>query len=358
MTKSVLVFGDKGKTTLIYGLLKKLSLEGFRVGYFKPIAKAKFRGLPVRYADPDIIAIKEALNLRDFAECMNPILIVHSYLEMQAVAEEARKRVIDGFSKIREGKDIVMIEGIHPPEALATVGLSVPDLVKMLNAKPVLLINVKDKEIVDEVVDVALRYKHLFERYGIPMNNVVLNCVPIQYLRRVEDVIVPHLNSLGLKVYGVTLERPRLSAPIVKDIVESLGAEVLINEDKMDSVIEDILVGAMETISALKWFRRAINAAIITGGDRTDLILAALDLKPSVIILTGNLFPAREVLAKAKEARVPLLLVPYDTYTTVMRIKEVTLVTTAITVESLKAKEDEILHMIEREVAWKSLLED
>jgi len=48
--------------------------------------------------------------------------------------------------------------------------------------------------------------------------------------------------------------------------------------------------------------------------------LAALQTDTSVLILTGNIYPDVRILAKAEELGVPVLLVPYDTFTTVKEV--------------------------------------
>lgn len=354
MVKSLFIFGERGKTILIYGLLKRLAQEGYRVGYFKPISKARYRLPSLKYVDPDVIAIKDALNLQEPLETISPITITRNIVELRNELDNVKKILVDSFNKIAEGKDFVVIESYPTPEALSSVGLSIPELAKMFNAKPVLLVNVKDRDIVDEIIDKVFLYKCFLEHLNTPLSGVILNNIPIYYIERVNDVLIPIIKNMGLEVYGAVSERPRLLAPTVRDIVEALNAEVLENKDKLNNIVEEIVVGAMAPSAALRWFRRAVNAAIVTGGDRTDLILAALETKPSTIILTGNLYPDIGVLIKAKEVGVPLLLVPYDTYTTVEKLREVQAIVTA---DSLKSKEKEILEVIDKEIEWKKLLE-
>ncbi|MEM1646192.1 MAG: phosphotransacetylase family protein [Ignisphaera sp.] len=354
MVKSVFLLGEKGKTVLIYGLMKKLMLEGYKVGYFKPISRGRYRLPSLKYIDPDVTAIKEALGLSEPFEIISPVTITYTTIELKNELDSIKKTIIESFQKIAENKDFVIVEGYTTPDILSGIGLSSPELAKILNTKSILLINARDREIVDEIVDRIYLYKCFFERFGYPLDGVIINNVPIYYYERIEDVLLPLIENMGLKVYGVITEKPRLLAPTVRDIVEALGAEILENKDKLNNLVEDIVIGAMAPSAALRWFRRAVNAAIVTGGDRTDLIQLALETKPSVIILTGNLYPDIGVLIKAKETGVPVLLVPYDTYTTVQKLREVQSIVTA---DSLKAKEKDIISAIESEIKWRNLLE-
>jgi BioD-like phosphotransacetylase family protein len=67
-----------------------------------------------------------------------------------------------------------------------------------------------------------------------------------------------------------------------------------------------------------------LRKAVITGGDRTDIQLAALTTDVSALILTGNYYPDVRVLSRADELGVPVLLVPGDTYSTVREIATLT----------------------------------
>jgi hypothetical protein len=77
------------------------------------------------------------------------------------------------------------------------------------------------------------------------------------------------------------------------------------------------MVGAMTEDSALRRFRKQPNKAVITGGDRTDIQLAAMETSTTCLILTGNLHPSNLILKQAEDMCVPVLLVPSNTMETV-----------------------------------------
>ena len=86
-----------------------------------------------------------------------------------------------------------------------------------------------------------------------------------------------------------------------------------------------------------------VHKVIITGGDRADIVLSALQTNVTGIILTGNLFPDLTVISAAKEKKVPLILVPYDTYTTASMVEN--------TVADLQLHEAEICkELVEKHV--------
>jgi BioD-like phosphotransacetylase family protein len=74
-----------------------------------------------------------------------------------------------------------------------------------------------------------------------------------------------------------------------------LTAQVLTKDVPMDAVVENLTVGAMTAEAALRRMRKQRNKAVITGGDRTDIQLAALETSTSCLVLTGNLEPRHEL---------------------------------------------------------------
>ena len=84
--------------------------------------------------------------------------------------------------------------------------------------------------------------------------------------------------------------------------------------------MKNVLVGAMSTNVAIRssLFKKE-GKLIITGGDRSDMIVASLESDTAGIIPTNNI-PPPAIISKASEHEIPLLLVPVGTYETAMRV--------------------------------------
>jgi BioD-like phosphotransacetylase family protein len=91
----------------------------------------------------------------------------------------------------------------------------------------------------------------------------------------------------------------------------------------VEELVEHFSVGAMSADSALRYFRRTPNKAVITGGDRADIQMAALETATRCLLLTGGLHPDSRILSRAQELGVPILSTQEDTLTTVERIEQV-----------------------------------
>lgn len=119
----------------------------------------------------------------------------------------------------------------------------------------------------------------------------------------------------------------------------------------MDIISEviNIIKSVLGPQAAIKYLRQVNNVAFITGGDRSDLALVALNEKVSCLILTGFLEPDTSVITKATEQNIPVILSPSDTYTTLRNIERIR--------PSIKRGElDIISEAIQKKLDWDLLL--
>jgi BioD-like phosphotransacetylase family protein len=89
----------------------------------------------------------------------------------------------------------------------------------------------------------------------------------------------------------------------------------------MQEFVENFLIGAMDVDSALTYFRKTPNKAVITGAHRSDIQLAAMETSTKCVILTGGLQASEAVLGKARSRGVPILSVPDDTFSAINKIE-------------------------------------
>ncbi|MFB0543299.1 MAG: phosphotransacetylase family protein [Candidatus Bathyarchaeia archaeon] len=319
MVYSIYVSGTRfsGKTALCLGLFGKFQEMGFKVGYFKPVGQGR-KIVDGKLRDADVILMKEVMGLTETLDELCPVVLGKRYLDQVSKdCDEPRRKVRHAFERVREDKDVLLIESAARPEYLICCGLDLPQLAKEFKAK--VLFSVKGDD--DTVAERAILYRDYVAWKGGEMLGVVLNFVPYQQLERMRGVVSPVLERCNLDVLGVVPDHRELTLPTVQDVVDVSEAEVLTGKHYLETLVDNYLVGAMSPESALSWLRRGVGRAFITGGDRTDLILTALETKPSAIILTGNIYPSVSVLTAAEGKGTPILLVPNDTYTTVTKLE-------------------------------------
>ena len=133
----------------------------------------------------------------------------------------------------------------------------------------------------------------------------------------------------------------------------NLGGEVLCCEHRLDDLVERFSVGAMNVEGALKYFRKVRSKAVITGGDRPDIQLAALETDTRCLILTGNLYPNDIIISRAEERNVPIILVQRDTLSIVQQVEDIM---TRLRIRD-KRKIDRAIQLIDEELNFSLLYE-
>ncbi len=316
--RSLYVMGTlgSGKTAVCLGLAKKFQERGYKVAYFKPVGAG---GGPEGKDDDDAVLMKTVLGM---SQSMDEMVILRTsphFLTKYRGTGENMKAIVEAHKKIAAGADLVIIESTTSPHLMASLGLDAASIAEEVDAATLMVNKVEN----DFSLDTTLSYCDYAKGKGTEVIGVVFNNVPRTLLEEVRGVYKPILDAKGYSVMGVLPKMVEISAPTVQEFYDALGGEVLVGEDHMDLIIEDVFIGAMTLESAISYLRRATNKALITGGDRADLALAAIETGASVVILTGGLYPHVKVIARAAERGVPIILVHYDTYTTIEKLREV-----------------------------------
>ena len=155
------------------------------------------------------------------------------------------------------------------------------------------------------------------------MRGILINRVPEESRAFLIETAVPYLEKKGIPAFAILPEARGLAALAVKELIHVLDAQVLTKDPNLEALVENLTVGAMTADAALSRFRKQTNKGVITGGDRTDIQLAALETSTTCLILTGNLHPSPLIIKQAEEFGVPILLVPSNTMETIEAIERV-----------------------------------
>jgi BioD-like phosphotransacetylase family protein len=216
------------------------------------------------------------------------------------------------YAEVSEGHDYIIIEGTKASWHLTHVDLSTPKIAKKFNASVLCMINFPDITAIDDI----LLHRNLFLHEGVEKIGIVLTMVPPMLKKTVTEDIQPFLEERGIDLVGVIYLNRELFSPTVREIQKALDGEMVVGENKMDTLIDQFMVGSMAPENALKWFRRAQDKAVITSGDRSDICLTALETDTNLLILCGGMGPDIRVVARAREMGVPIMMTAHDTYTT------------------------------------------
>ncbi|WP_436931182.1 phosphotransacetylase family protein [Halosimplex halobium] len=308
-----------GKTAIAVAVAKLAQDRGLDVAYFKP--KGTRLKSPVgKTRDEDPLLAKEMLGIDADLADLEPVVYSPAFIEEAIRGNrdgEVRERVREHFDALADEYDLVVVEGGGRLETGGIVGLTDPDVAELLDARTVVVGGYANPADVDGVLAAARQFEgHLA--------GVLFNAVADANFDSLNTDVVPFLETRDIPVLGIVPRVQELAGVTVADLADALGAELLNPEASTDGFVERFAVGAMGSDAALRHFRRMRNAAMVTGGDRSEIQAAALQA-PGIecIVLTGGLRPSGAILGKAAEADVPVLLVQSDTRVTVDRVEEV-----------------------------------
>jgi len=287
------VVEKSGKSMVTLGLAK--NFQG-KVGFFKPFKERLMREGD-RVIDQDAYLMRHMLKSDKPEEVLCPFAYdVFRAATMDEVKAAYEKAACDCEMMLIEGTREVTTGYMNDVSGLAIAEATGSDLI---------LISTPEAASLDKI---AMLYK-LSKNYKINVKGVILN--------KTDDLSVANfLESKGIKVLGCVPHIPEMTFFTVKEVAEALSANVIVGEGHMDKVVEGVFIGAMTMETALKYMRRHRRKAIITGGDRSDIQLAALSTDTSCLILTGGMYPANQVVSKAYEKGIPILVTRYDTLAT------------------------------------------
>jgi BioD-like phosphotransacetylase family protein len=302
-----------GKSATCIGLLDRAQRDGFTASYMKPVSVSVTRTEDA-VLDEDAAFIRQHFNLADPLDKIAPVLVTQRVVEgiIRGQGTDFARRMREAYLAVSRDKDFVVLEGANHWAEGSLVDLSADQVSDMLQAPVLLITRYRTTTALDAILAV--------QRYlGDRLLGVLINGVEEPQLDFVRSRMVPFLEKRGIPVFAALAQDPQLAGVTVADLHEHLGGQLIGNPAWSDKLIEHLLIGAMGAEAALSHFRRRTNKAVITGGDRIDLQLAALETSTSALVLTGNIRPSPIVIDRAEDRQVPIILVTDDTLTTVER---------------------------------------
>jgi len=301
-----------GKSAVVLGLTRQLGREGVSVVFGKPLAtsaadfpmdpEVRFVGTTLGLADDQLLP-----SLRVLEPATAHARLLAADLEAGDVLDDLRQRIG------AEAQRLVLLEAAGTLSEGLLYGLSLAQLARELDAQVLLVQPWSDSRSVEPLLEAR-------QQLGDRLAGVVLNGVAPEGLVTLRAEVEPALERLGFPVLGVMPRSPLLRSVTVEELVRRLDARVLCCQDRLDLLVETLSIGAMNVNSAMEFFRRRRNMAVVTGADRTDIQLAALEASTQCLILTGVGDPLPQLISRAEELEVPVLKVDHDTLTTVETI--------------------------------------
>jgi len=306
-----------GKSALCLGLALRFKEQGVKVGYMKPLGWQGCVPVDGQCVDEDALLMWRALGIEGNWELASPVLFSAKLVErsLRGPLTDLVEKVKEAHERLSQGYDLIIMEGPADLTQGLSLGLSAAQVASLTEAKTIVVIKCHPDLPAEDGI---LSAKAIL---GGPLIGIFINDLPQGRIPRCQKLLTPFLARHGLQLYGILPRDAVLMSITVGELSKCVGGEVLCCEDELGELVENFMVGAMNVDAALKYFRRTPNKAVITGGDRADIQLAALETSTKCLLLTGNLYPSAAVLAKATEMGVPMILVKTDTMRTVEAVE-------------------------------------
>ncbi len=321
MTKALYVAtleSHSGKSLVVLGLMQLLLGKMARVGYFRPVIDDVAEGEVDNHINTVISHFDLDLKREDaFALTQSQVVDMFNDGRQGDILDT----IIAKFKQLEEQYDFILVEGsdFSSDGSIIEFDLNI-DIAKNLGTPVILIDNARGKSL-EEFCGNLESAVNTYIQKGIEVLGVVANKV------RPENTSIVHerlLTEFEDKTIPFTVPRVKnLSHPTLHEILESLEGKVLFGEENLDNQTGSFGVGAMQLHNYLTHLRD--NSLVITPGDRSDIILGALqanlsDNYPAIsgIVLTGGILPEPSILKLLEgfETHVPIISVQQGTFET------------------------------------------
>jgi hypothetical protein len=301
-----------GKTGLIVGLA---AAWGKKAGYMKPFGDRLIYHKK-RLWDYDSAFMTRLWDLQENPEDIS-IGFEHAKLKYKYDAAATVEKLKELAAHCGAGKDLLFVEGGSHLGYGASVNLDAVSVAKALGGELVIAVSGSEGTVADDLVSL----KKSLDLQGVKFKGVIVN--KVHDLEDFKTVYLPSIKALGIPVLGLIPYRKELEHFTMQYLSEILFSKTLAGEGGMKNLVGHIVIGAMSVGSTLRetHFNQE-KKLVVTSGDRTDMILAALEEGTSGVILTNNILPPPNVISRAAEKNIPLLLVTTDTFKTAKQLDE------------------------------------
>ncbi|AXB57344.1 phosphate acetyltransferase [Flavobacterium fluviale] len=307
---------NSGKSIITLGLMSILIGKTAKVGYFRPIIEDFVDGEVDNHIETVLSYFNLDIQFEDAYAITKSRLIKK---KNKGKIGEVLDLIIEKYKKLEERFDFVLVEGTSFTGEGTSIELDLNVLIAKNLGIPTIIIGSGVGKTLEELVDSLYLVYDSFKIKEVEVLSVFANKVQPENIELVTKSLQKSLPS-NVLVNTIPLISS-LNNPTMQEIVNELGAKVLFGENYLNNEIGHFSVGAMQLHNYLVHLDN--NALVITPGDRSDIILGALQANESAnyptisgIILTGNIVPEESILKliEGLSAIVPIIAVDGGTY--------------------------------------------
>ena len=307
---------NSGKSIITLGLMSILIGKTAKVGYFRPIIEDFVDGEVDNHIETVLSYFNLDIQFEDAYAITKSRLIKK---KNKGKIGEVLDLIIEKYKKLEERFDFVLVEGTSFTGEGTSIELDLNVLIAKNLGIPTIIVGSGVGKTLEELLDSLYLVYDSFKVKEVEVLSVFANKVQPENIELVTNSLQKTLPS-NVLINTIPLISS-LNNPTMQEIVNELNAKVLFGENYLNNEIGHYSVGAMQLHNYLVHLHD--NALVITPGDRSDIILGALQANESAnyptisgIILTGNIVPEESILKliEGLSAIVPIIAVDGGTY--------------------------------------------
>ena len=315
-----------GKVVVSLGLVELGLRETSRVGFFRPVIVESSDNAP----DEDIELIRESFGLNQsyeasYAWSMSDLLLELGGRGIDGVME----KIVEDYKNLEASCDFIVIEGTDYLGQALALEFDLNALISRTLSAPVVLVG-KGKDLSPEEAVNGLRVAvDGFRAKLSKVIGVMLSRAEADQLEIYRKLLSQEFTSPG-EVLGLLPETPALSRPTVREVLDFLKADVISGHERLESVVEGYMIGAMYLQNILPRLKPGL--LVLTSGDRLDLLLGMIEADRSLnaprlagLILTAGIRPDPVVmrLIEGLHGTLPVMVVEGGTYSVASQLEQV-----------------------------------
>lgn len=316
-----------GKSAVALGAMHMLSGTMGRVAIFRPIINEP----QLDDRDPDIRLMLEYFKLdQEYKDAF-----AYTQKEARDIINQASRNlllenIIQKFKILLDNYDFVLCIGTDFLGKDPVFEFDLNAEIASNLACPVMLVTSGDNTASKDLADSLQLIMESLVPYGLDVIATVINRSTLNQteLDEIRSILKRHYeNSL---IYAIPND-PALGRATMNDVRKGLNAQIVNGEKLMDTPVGDYLVAAMHVDNFVGYI--AQDQLVITPGDRTDILLAAIASRisssmPNIagVLLTGGLRPPESIIKLIDGGTgtpMPILLTSSHTYHTITALQEI-----------------------------------
>ena len=252
-----------GKTTSTLGLVNAFKSKGFRVGYSKPVGQEAL-GWMDHYADKDAVLFATSMGFSLDSALHSPVILgpgaTTAYID-NPERYSFRERILYAASVLEKENDVVIYEGTGHPGVGSVVDLSNAAVASMLDAEVILIVEGGIGSTIDQISLCTA----LFRQEGVHVAGLIINKIQPDKMDKVRYYLEKKLDKSWPPILGFMPFDHTLANPIMDTIKQAVKGEVIMNPEKMDNRVEEIMAASLLEVHELESMK---NVLLVTSGKR------------------------------------------------------------------------------------------